>query len=87
MSNRSTPSVSEPVVTARRGFVCDGVRYEAGEEIPKRLLGDGRRVQQLVSGRVIWDGPAPSGLVTRHRRSVATTPDSTTETPPADPQE
>ena len=48
------------VVTARRSFIFNGLRYEAGERIVKDSLGcDGRKLQQLIKGRVIWDGAAP----------------------------
>ncbi len=52
------------VVTARRGFIFDGLRYEVGESISKALLGaDGRKLQQLIKGRVVWDGSAPGGRI------------------------
>lgn len=82
MSKRSP---DEPVVTARRGFLFGGLRYEAGEEIPRSALGDGRKIQQMIRGRLVWDGPAPARSVQRQRDAAAAIRDVFPDEP--DPKE
>lgn len=55
----ATTKQGERVVTARRGFTLNGLRYEAGEAVPASAFEDGRALSKAIRGRLVWDGPPP----------------------------